>query len=130
MATPTASGKTLVYNVPVITTLLENPEAHALYVFPLKALEQDQYDELHTLLQRLDCGLSVDIYDGDTPARRRRQIRAAPPNVLNHHAGHAARRAAGLPRGVGGVLGAALLCGDRRIAHNTAACSAPTCCTC
>ena len=82
VATPTASGKTLIYNVPVITTLLENPDAHALYVFPLKALEQDQYDELQTLLRRLGRGLSVDIYDGDTPANRRRQIRAAPPNVL------------------------------------------------
>ena len=82
VATPTASGKTLVYNVPVITTLLENPDAHALYIFPLKALEQDQYDELHTLIARLDCGLSVAIYDGDTPAQRRRQIRAAPPSVL------------------------------------------------
>ena len=82
VATPTASGKTLVYNVPVITTLLENPDAHALYIFPLKALEQDQYDELRILLQRLGRGLSVDIYDGDTPAHRRRQIRAAPPNVL------------------------------------------------
>ena len=82
VATPTASGKTLVYNVPVIATLLENPETHALYIFPLKALEQDQYDELHTLLQHLGGGLSVDIYDGDTPAHRRRQIRAAPPNVL------------------------------------------------
>ena len=82
VATPTASGKTLIYNVPVITTLLENPDAHALYIFPLKALEQDQYDDLHTLLQRLGGGLSVGIYDGDTPAQRRRQIRAAPPNVL------------------------------------------------
>ena len=82
VATPTASGKTLVYNVPVITTLLENPDAHALYIFPLKALVQDQHDELHTLLQRLGRGLSVEIYDGDTPAHRRRQIRGAPPNVL------------------------------------------------
>ena len=82
VATPTASGKTLIYNVPVIATLLENPAAHALYIFPLKALEQDQYDELHTLLQRLGGSLSVEIYDGDTPAHRRRQIRAKPPNVL------------------------------------------------
>ena len=42
IATPTASGKTLVYNAPVLTTLLDEPEAHALYIFPLKALEQDQ----------------------------------------------------------------------------------------
>jgi DEAD/DEAH box helicase domain-containing protein len=82
IATPTASGKTLVYNIPVITTLLENRRAHALYIFPLKALEQDQYDELRTLLTRLGTGLSVDIYDGDTPAQRRKQLRASPPHVL------------------------------------------------
>ena len=82
ISTPTASGKTLVYNVPVIAALLENPDAHALYIFPLKALEQDQHDELRTLMERLDRGLSVDIYDGDTPAARRRKIRDAPPNVL------------------------------------------------
>jgi DEAD/DEAH box helicase domain-containing protein len=82
MATPTASGKTLVYNVPVITTLLEDRRAHALYIFPLKALEQDQYDELRTLLTRLGTGLTVDIYDGDTPTHRRKQIRTNPPHVL------------------------------------------------
>ena len=82
IATPTASGKTLVYNIPVITTLLANRQAHALYLFPLKALEQDQYDELRTLLTRLGTGLSVDIYDGDTSAHRRKQLRANPPHVL------------------------------------------------
>ena len=82
VATPTASGKTLVYNVPVIAGLLDNPDAHALYIFPLKALEQDQHDELDTLLKRLNRGLSVKIYDGDTPADQRRQIRASPPHVL------------------------------------------------
>jgi DEAD/DEAH box helicase domain-containing protein len=82
IATPTASGKTLVYNIPVITTLLAERDAHALYIFPLKALEQDQYDELRTLLTRLDAGLRVDIYDGDTPAHRRKQIRTNPPHVL------------------------------------------------
>ena len=56
ISTPTASGKTLVYNVPVIAALLENPDAHALYIFPLKALEQDQHDELRTLMERLDRG--------------------------------------------------------------------------
>ena len=42
VATPTASGKTLIYNLPVLESLLENPRGHALYLFPLKALEQDQ----------------------------------------------------------------------------------------
>ena len=82
IATPTASGKTMVYNVPVLTTLLQNPEARALYIFPLKALEQDQFDELHTLMARLNRDLRVDIYDGDTPSHRRKKIRTDPPHVL------------------------------------------------
>jgi len=82
IATPTASGKTLVYNVPVITSLLADPTGHALYIFPLKALEQDQFDELHTLLEGMSCGLTVDIYDGDTPAHRRKKIRTSPPHVV------------------------------------------------
>ena len=82
IATPTASGKTMVYNIPVLTTLLQNPDAHALYIFPLKALEQDQFDELHALMTRMHTGLSVAIYDGDTPSHRRKQIRANPPHVL------------------------------------------------
>lgn len=82
IATPTASGKTLVYNIPVLLKLLSDRQAHALYIFPLKALVQDQYDELKTLLTRLPQGLTVDIYDGDTPSHRRRQIRANPPRIL------------------------------------------------
>lgn len=82
IATPTASGKTLVYNIPVITTLQENRSGHALYIFPLKALVQDQLDELLTLLDELGSDLTVDVYDGDTPAHRRKKIRANPPHVL------------------------------------------------
>ena len=82
IATPTASGKTLVYNAPVLTRLMEDQTGHALYIFPLKALEQDQFNELLTLIEALDCGLSADIYDGDTTAHRRKKIRANPPNVL------------------------------------------------
>lgn len=82
LATPTASGKTLVYNAPVLATLLDDPDAHALYVFPLKALEQDQFDELNGLMLGLGGTLKAAIYDGDTPAHRRRQIRTTPPQVL------------------------------------------------
>ena len=82
IATPTASGKTLVYNIPVITTLQEDRTGHALYIFPLKALEQDQLDELLSLIENLGSDLSVDVYDGDTPSHRRKKIRANPPNVL------------------------------------------------
>ncbi|MFQ5873086.1 MAG: DEAD/DEAH box helicase, partial [Dehalococcoidia bacterium] len=82
ISTPTASGKTLVYNVPVILSLPQDCRGHALYTFPLKALEQDQFDELQTLLSRLGCGLRVDIYDGDTPSHRRRKIKADLPHIL------------------------------------------------
>lgn len=82
LATPTASGKTLVYNAPVLATLLDDPDAHALYIFPLKALEQDQFDELNGLMLGLGGTLKAAIYDGDTPAHRRRQIRTTPPQVL------------------------------------------------
>lgn len=82
IATPTASGKTLVYNIPVLTTLLRGEPAHALYLFPLKALAQDQCEELHGLMARLGGQHTVAIYDGDTPAARRQQIRANPPDVL------------------------------------------------
>jgi DEAD/DEAH box helicase domain-containing protein len=82
IATPTASGKTMVYNLPVLATLLHNRDAHALYIFPLKALGQDQFDELHTLMTQLHTGLSVAVYDGDTSAHQRKKIRANPPHVL------------------------------------------------
>jgi DEAD/DEAH box helicase domain-containing protein len=82
IATPTASGKTMVYNIPVLTTLLQDPDARALYIFPLKALEQDQFDEINALMTRMNTSLSAAIYDGDTPSHRRKQIRAKPPHVL------------------------------------------------
>ncbi len=82
VATPTASGKTMVYNVPVLSTLLENPKARALYIFPLKALEQDQFEEIKGLMHGLDAGLTVSIYDGDTSSHHRKKIRTNPPHVL------------------------------------------------
>jgi DEAD/DEAH box helicase domain-containing protein len=82
ISTPTASGKTLVYNAPIVASLLEDPSRRALYIFPLKALEQDQFDELKSVLRRLDCQLRVDIFDGDTSAHARRKIKADPPHVL------------------------------------------------
>ena len=82
VATPTASGKTLVYNAPIITSLMQDPDGHALYIFPLKALEQDQFDELEGLLERLDSTLNTAIYDGDTSAHQRKKIKASPPHIL------------------------------------------------
>ncbi len=85
LATPTASGKTLVYSLPVLQRALADPAARALYLFPLKALEQDQRRRLEqdvALLGAGDAGPTVAIYDGDTPQGQRRKLREAPPNVL------------------------------------------------
>jgi DEAD/DEAH box helicase domain-containing protein len=75
VVTPTASGKTLCYNLPVLQRLLENPEKRALFLFPTKALAQDQLAELSALKHGLPIELRVDTYDGDTPPGRRTAIR-------------------------------------------------------
>src|SRR5712692_1055823 len=75
VVTPTASGKTLCYNLPVLQRLLENPEKRALYVYPTKALAQDQLAELGALKSGLPIEVRVDTYDGDTPPGRRSAIR-------------------------------------------------------
>ena len=83
VATPTASGKSLIYNLAVLEGLLQRPRTKALYIFPLKALEQDQMKTLSALLQGIgDPAFSAAIYDGDTSAYRRKQIRTAPPDIL------------------------------------------------
>ncbi len=77
IVTPTASGKTLCYNLPVLNTLLDAPEARALYLFPTKALSMDQVDELQTLVRALNADIKAYTYDGDTPGAARRAIRTA-----------------------------------------------------
>jgi DEAD/DEAH box helicase domain-containing protein len=67
VVTPTASGKTLSYNLPVLQTLLERPEARALYLFPTKALSQDQQAELNGVILEGKLPVKVCTYDGDTP---------------------------------------------------------------
>jgi DEAD/DEAH box helicase domain-containing protein len=75
VVTPTASGKTLCYNLPVLNAILENADARALYLFPTKALAQDQLAELHDLSTLLDDCFGVFTYDGDTPSDARKAIR-------------------------------------------------------
>jgi DEAD/DEAH box helicase domain-containing protein len=84
IVTPTASGKTLCYNLPVLNSTLENPDSRALYLFPTKALAQDQLAELHDLNERLENRFGVFTYDGDTPADARRSIREKGHIVLTN----------------------------------------------
>ncbi|MCK9229181.1 MAG: DEAD/DEAH box helicase [Syntrophales bacterium] len=84
LVTPTASGKTLCYNIPVIQRLLEEPETRALYLFPTKALAQDQMHELHGLVGRIGADIGSFTYDGDTPDDARQAIRRRGNVVLTN----------------------------------------------
>ncbi len=84
VVTPTASGKTLCYNIPVLNSLLQNPHSRAIYLFPTKALSQDQLDELHGLVTALDVDIKTYTYDGDTPVNARKAIRAAGHIVITN----------------------------------------------
>jgi DEAD/DEAH box helicase domain-containing protein len=84
VVTPTASGKTLCYNLPVLNAVLENADTRALYLFPTKALAQDQLAELHDLSKRLDDRFGVFTYDGDTPSDARKAIRERGHVVLTN----------------------------------------------
>ena len=75
--TPTASGKTLCYNLPVIDTILKDSQARALYLFPTKALSQDQMHEVHGLVTDLGVDIKTFTFDGDTPETARRAIRSS-----------------------------------------------------
>ncbi len=81
VVTPTASGKTLCYNLPTLNAVLENPEARALYLFPTKALSQDQVAELYEIVKLLSPKINFDIktytFDGDTPQAARQAIRSS-----------------------------------------------------
>ncbi len=102
VVTPTASGKTLCFNGPVLDAILKDPSARALYLYPTKALAQDQLAELHGLVELIDAqagqgrreepaSIGVFTYDGDTPQDARRAIRTRAHIVLSNpdmlHAG-------------------------------------------
>ena len=84
VATPTASGKSLIYNLPVLERHLRDSEARALYLFPLKALAQDQLAGLQRLVSGWpeEARPTAALYDGDTSDHFRRKIRRDPPTVL------------------------------------------------
>src|SRR3989454_5868911 len=86
VVTPTASGKTLCYNLPVLQALVQQPESRVLYLFPTKALAQDQLAELIELSKSLP-DMRMYTYDGDTPQDARRSVRARQPRA--HQSGYA-----------------------------------------
>jgi DEAD/DEAH box helicase domain-containing protein len=77
VVTPTASGKTLCYNIPVLDAILKDPQARALYLFPTKALSQDQMHEVHGVVTDLGVDIRTYTFDGDTPETARRAIRSS-----------------------------------------------------
>jgi DEAD/DEAH box helicase domain-containing protein len=84
VVTPTASGKTLCFNLPVLDRILRDGDARALYLFPTKALAQDQLAALNALVQATGTGLAAFTYDGDTPADARKAIRARAHVVVSN----------------------------------------------
>ena len=116
VVTPTASGKTLCYNLPVLNTLLADPSARALYLFPTKALAQDQLAELGGLrcagaLREPRSGparsnrrrLEAHTYDGDTPQAARPRIRKTAAD-RDQQSRHAARRHPAPPHPLGAAF--------------------------
>ena len=91
VVTPTASGKTLCYNLPVLNTMLAEPLARALYLFPTKALAQDQLAELREIDEALGSRFEAQTYDGDTPQSSRPRIRKSADIIITNpdmlHAG-------------------------------------------
>jgi DEAD/DEAH box helicase domain-containing protein len=86
VVTGTASGKTLCYNLPILETVLADPESRALYLFPTKALAQDQHKNLELLCDGLqaETPVSCGVFDGDTPTAQRRRIQAEAHLVLSN----------------------------------------------
>jgi len=84
VVTPTASGKTLCYNLPVLNRLLAEPDARAMYLFPTKALAEDQLSELQASVEAVGADLGAFTYDGDTPQDARKAIRGRARVILTN----------------------------------------------
>ena len=91
VATPTASGKSLCFHVPVLEAVLREPGASAIYLYPTKALSRDQEAGLHELIRGAGLDIPAIVYDGDTPGDARRAARERCPLVMTNpdmlHAG-------------------------------------------
>ena len=84
IVTPTASGKTLCFNLPVLNCVLQDPNARALYLFPTKALAEDQLAEFQSTVDAMRSGIRAFTYDGDTPQDARRAIRERANVILTN----------------------------------------------
>ena len=84
VVTPTASGKTLCYALPALQAIAEDPASRALFLFPTKALGQDQVAEFGELAASADLSIITSTYDGDTPAPIRSTVRAAGQVVVTN----------------------------------------------
>lgn len=82
--TPTASGKTLCYNLPVLQGIMNDSNSRALYLFPTKALAQDQKSEINEFIQESGLNINSYTYDGDTPANIRQKVRKAGHVVITN----------------------------------------------
>ena len=82
VCTKTSSGKSLIYNIAVLEQILNHPESKALYIFPLKALEQDQLKAFNRLASLVSPHIRAEIYDGDTEPHRREKIKSEPIHVI------------------------------------------------
>ena len=84
IVTPTASGKTLCYNLPVLNRLLTDPAARAMYLFPTKALAEDQLQEFNAAVEAMGSDIRAFTFDGDTPQDARRAIRERANVILTN----------------------------------------------
>ena len=84
LTTPTSSGKTLSFNLPVMEALIQDPQATALYIYPAKALSNDQLKTLKSMEQEMGLSLRPALYDGDTPQSLRPGIRKNSRIVLTN----------------------------------------------
>ena len=84
ITTPTASGKTLAFNLPIMETMIDDMEATALYIYPAKALSNDQLHVLENLERELEIDISPRTYDGDTPRGEKKGIREKSRIVLTN----------------------------------------------
>ena len=102
--TPTASGKSLIYNIPVMESMLLEPKSRSLYIFPLKGLAQNQLKVLNELNPEAAAKNAFAIYDGDTPQHKRKKTPRRAALGDTHESGHAALGVLRVSRKMGGIF--------------------------